>query len=427
MKTKLVIFGITGDLSKRKLLPALRKIIKKSALRDIELIGVSRHDIDINKIVGKDLGSFSRGYTLDLTSLDGYKKLKKDLNLKRSEQVVFYLSVPPLAATKIADNLGKSGLNTKNVKVLFEKPFGIDLSSAEEMVERTSRYFSEDQIYRIDHYLAKEMAQNIVAFRSGNALLRHVWNNQSIAKIEILALEKVSIEGRTHFYEQVGALRDVVQGHLMQLLALILMDTPSKLDWSQLPELRYQALSHVLSADPTRTIRAQYSGYDKDADNPDSQIETFVSVELFSDSINWEGVPIELITGKSLDKKTTEIKVYFKAASLDQSNCLRFKIQPDEGIEIDLYTKKPGYDREFEMQKLLFKYPEDTVLPEAYEQVIVDAVLSRKSLFTGSREIVESWRILQPLLDAWSMDKQKIYHYSEQSSHEEITKTIRKK
>jgi glucose-6-phosphate 1-dehydrogenase len=411
MKTKLVVFGITGDLAQRKLLPALRKIMNSQSLENIELIGVSRHEIDIKKIVGEVLAPIAKSYTLDVTNPADYKQFKKDLGLKGDDQLVVYLSVPPLAATQIADGLGMAKLNTPNVKILFEKPFGVDYESAREMVKRTSRYFGEDQIYRIDHYLAKEMAQNIVAFRSGNAMLRHIWSRQSIERIEVLALEDIGVKGRAHFYEQVGALRDIVQGHLMQLLALILMDTPSKLDWDQLPSLRHQALARLLPADPKRTVRAQYVSYRDEVDNPISNVETFVATELYSNSSTWEDVPLRLITGKALNRKITEINIYFRASNVEQSNCLRFKIQPDEGVEIDLYTKKPGYDREFEMQKLLFKYPEETTLPEAYEQVIVDAVRSRKSLFTGSDEILESWRVLQPLLDAWAEETSSIQTY----------------
>jgi len=420
MTTKLVVFGVTGDLSRRMLLPSLRKIVQEAAVGKLEIIGVSRQPIDMDDIVGTELANIASSCSFDLSEPKQYKKLVKHLSLKPSDQLVIYLSVPPMAATRIADNLGMSGLNTPHVKILFEKPFGIDLLSAKDMVARTKAFFDEDQTYRIDHYLAKEMAQNIVAFRSGNAILRHIWSKQSIERIEVIAQESVGVEGRAHFYEQVGALRDVVQGHLMQLLALVLMDTPSKLDWDQLPKLRHQALSRITNADPAQTVRAQYHDYSSEVQNPKSQVETFVSVVLYSDASAWEGVPLHLIAGKALDQKKTEIKVYFRADNVNQSNCLRFKVQPDEGIEIDLFTKKPGYDRTFETQKLLFKYPDDAVLPHAYEQVLVDAILSRKSLFTSNDEIIESWRILQPVLDEWSMDDQPIATYSRGSTYSDV-------
>lgn len=420
MKTKLVIFGITGDLAKRKLLPALRKILEKGALTDISIIGVSRQMIDIEDIVGEQLAPISTSTTLDLSDPAQYQGLKNHINLQDDEQLVVYLAVPPLAATEITDNLGAVGLNTTNVKILFEKPFGVNLESAREMVLHVNKFFEENQVYRIDHYLAKEMAQNIVAFRSGNAMLKNIWNHQSIDHIEIVATEEVGVEGRAHFYEQVGALRDVLQGHLMQLLSLILMDTPSNLDWQQLPDLRYQALSRLEPANPNNAVRAQYDTYKQEVNNPSSLVETFVSVELHSNSGTWEGVPIRITTGKALSRKNTEVIVHFRAANHEQSNCLRFKIQPDEGIEIDLYAKKPGYDRVFEAQKLEFKYPEDTLLPEAYEQVLVDAVRSHKSLFTSSAEIIESWRVLQPLLDDWNKNNAPLPTYARGSDYNQL-------
>lgn len=405
MKTKLVIFGITGDLSRRKLLPALRQIVKSQAVDDLEIIGVSRADLDVPKLVGEDLAAISRGITMSLTEADDYQRLKADILPGEGEQTLIYLSVPPAAATRITDYLGEAGINNPRVKVLFEKPFGLDLASAKDMVERTSKYFSEDQVYRIDHYLAKEMVQNIVAFRSGNAIFRQLWGGRGVERVEIRAFETVDIAGRAQFYEQTGALRDVVQGHLMQLLSLVLMDIPSRLDWDLLPDLRLQALRRVSAASPEKALRAQYRDYRKEAGVPSSKVETFVKVELESDSLIWEGIPLTLVSGKALDRKVTEIIIYFRAGHAEQSNALRFKIQPDEGIEIDLFTKKPGYQRILEQQKLLFKYEEDESLPEAYEQVLVDAITSKKNLFTSSQEILESWRILQPILDAWSFDE----------------------
>lgn len=407
----LVIFGITGDLSRRKLLPALRKIVASGAVPNLKIIGVSRGDVDVKKLVGPELAGLTRIVTMDLANQEDYSRLKKEIMPAKNEQTLIYLSVPPVAATRITDSLGEAGVGGDRVKLLFEKPFGLDFESAKDMVARTARYFDESQIYRIDHYLAKEMVQNIIAFRSGNAIFRQLWGGRFIERIEIRAFETIGIAGRAQFYEQTGALRDVVQGHLMQLLALVLMDIPSKLDWDLLPDLRLQALRRIVAADPTRATRAQYEGYREETGASASNVETFVRVDLESDASNWENVPLTLVSGKGLDRKVTEIIVYFRASHENQSNALRFKIQPDEGIEIDLFTKKPGYERVLESQKLEFKYQEDTALPEAYEQVLVDAMQSRQSLFTGSQEILESWRILQPILDNWSFDGGEISHY----------------
>ena len=420
MKTKLVIFGITGDLSKRKLIPALRKIIAKKTVKNLEIIGISRRETDITELVGDDLSKVTTLVTMDLTDVSEYKSLKRKIAPKKDEQTLIYLSVPPTVATRIANYLGEAGINGESVRLLFEKPFGLDLESAKDMVERTSKYFTESQMYRIDHYLAKEMAQNIVAFRANNAIFRQLWGGNGIERIEIRAFEAIGIVGRAQFYEQTGALRDVLQGHLMQLLALMLMDMPSRLDWSLVPDLRLQALRRIAPADPAKSLRAQYREYRQEVDLPTSQVETFVSVELESSASNWENVPLVLMTGKALDRKETEITVYFKKGSAEQSNTLRFKIQPDEGVEINLFTKKPGYERVLESQKLSYSYPEDADLPEAYEQVLVDAITDRKTIFTTSQEIIESWRILQPILTDWAFEKDDILLYEQGSSVEDI-------
>lgn len=417
MKTKLLIFGITGDLSTRKLLPAIHRIVATEGYDDMEVIGVSRREVDVKALLAGALGTDEDAerfsiFSMDLANQEEYARLREYIALGDDEQLLVYLSVPPQAATQIVDFMGAAGLTSPNVKLLFEKPFGVDLTSAEEMIARTARYYDESQLYRIDHYLAKEMAQNIVALRGGNALFSHLWNNTAIEKIEVIAREKIDIEGRAQFYEQTGALRDIVQGHLMQLLALTLMDIPPQFDWDELPARRQEVLAHLRPADPAKARRAQYEGYREEVGNPKSRTETFVSVELTSDDPRWANIPLRLITGKALDKKSTEVRVHFRKIHEAQSNCLVFRIQPDEGVEIELFTKKPGYEREFEKRQLMFSYPEQTVLPDAYEQVLVDAIRSRKSLFTSSSEVVASWRVLQPLLSAWEMDDRTIQMYT---------------
>ena len=425
MKTKLLIFGITGDLSRRKLLPALRSIVGTGDFDDLEIIGVSRREVDVVELLEGSLGEATLAdrisiFSMDLANPVDYKRLGDSLALTVDEQLIVYLSVPPSAATQIVDFMGEAGINSSNVKLLFEKPFGVDHQSATEVIARTARFYDEDQIYRIDHYLAKEMAQNIVTFRGGNALFGHIWNNRAIEKIEVVALEKIGIEGRSEFFEQTGALRDVVQGHLMQLLALTLMDIPEDFDWNELPVQRMAALAQLQPADPSRVVRAQYDTYKEEAGMPKSQTETFVSVELQSSAPRWEGVPLHLVTGKSLNEKTTEVRVHMRKFHEAQSNCIIFRIQPNEGIEIELFTKKPGYERQFETQLLNFTYPDDTQLPDAYEQVIVDAILSRKSLFTGGDEVLRSWQILRPIQEAWMMDKAPLITYESGARPEDI-------
>ncbi|MEI6850864.1 MAG: hypothetical protein WCK26_02775 [Candidatus Saccharibacteria bacterium] len=417
MKTKLLIFGISGDLGTHKLLPALEQIISTGEFNDLSIIGVSRHEINALDMIScckqkSLLQDRLSVYTMDLTNAGEYFKLKEYISLNDDEQLLVYLAVPPKAVSQIIEYLGESKINTPNVKILFEKPFGIDLQSAQEVATNTSRYYNEDQIYRIDHYLAKEMAQNIVAIRGKNALFSNIWNNNFIESIDIVAIETNDIEGRASFYEQTGALRDLVQGHLMQLLALTLMDIPADYQWDKLTELRLSALDQLKMVDSSKVVRAQYDGYKNEVGNPNSMVETFVSLEIESNQPRWIGVPIKIITGKAMSKKTSEIRVHLKKTSESQSNCLIFRIQPDEGIDIELFIKKPGYSREFETRHLSFNYPTGTELPDAYEQVIVDAISSQKSLFTSSEEVLQSWKILQPIQDEWKNSQIPLKIYS---------------
>ncbi len=416
MKTKLLIFGITGDLATRKLLPALEQIISTGNFDELSVIGVSRHtvneaDLFVNCTNKSFLDKKLSIFTMNLDESSEYNKLKDYISIGSDEQLLAYMAVPPKNTAEIVDMMGVAGINSPNVKILFEKPFGVDLLSAEKLIERTSRHYNEEQIYRIDHYLAKEMAQNIVAFRGRNALFSNIWSNDYIKSIDIIATQKIGIENRVHFYEQTGALRDIVQGHLIQLLVLTLMDIPHNFEWDEMPELRLAALNCIEPVDPNEVVRAQYDGYRKEVKNPDSKVETFVSLKLASNHSRWSGVPITLTTGKGLANETTEIRVNLKMNNGAQGNCLIFRIQPNEGICIELFIKKPGYGHKFETSYLSFDYPEHIKLPDAYEQVIVDAVSSSKSLFTSSGEVLRSWQILKPVQEAWesSNESPKLY------------------
>lgn len=424
MKTKILIFGITGDLSRRKLLPALSEIVDSEEFADLSITGVSRRSVDIDQLLedseADNLKSMIDIYTMDVSDASSYQGLRQHINLSDNNQLLIYLAVPPMAATQIVDFIGSAGLNTPNVKVLFEKPFGIDYTSAVDIIGRTGRYFDESQIYRIDHYLAKEMAQNIMTVRGGNALFGHVWNGQAIESIEVIAAEEIGVEGRGSFYEQTGALRDIIQGHLLQLLALTLMEVPAGFDWQALPSARLAALQALKLADPDQAVRAQYVGYQSDVDNVGSLTETFVSLNLQSNDPNWQGVPLKLVTGKSLDKKFTLIRIYLRKQHDAQSNIIEFRIQPDEGIAIEMYSKKPGYNQVFELRRLGFSYRHDEQLPEAYEQVLVDAIRSHKSLFTSSDEVLRSWQLLEPVQRAWAFDNKPLQQYAPGSSIEQV-------
>lgn len=375
MKTKLVIFGITGDLAGRKLLPVLGQIAA-DGYADLDIIGVSRRQVDVEALLTtvdvSRLIDRTTVFTMDLADADGYTRLKEYLNLKADEQALMYLSVPPGAAADIVDFLGEAGLNTPNVKILFEKPFGFDYTSAEEFIERTGKLFSEEQLYRIDHYMAKNIAANVLQFRA-DAQDERRWDNQSVASVEVIATEKIGIEGRAIFYEQTGALRDFVQGHLMQLLSLVLLDV-SSFSMDILSERRLAALELLRPADPEKTVRAQYKGYDQEVENPGSRTETFVSVELESDDPRWIGVPLKLTTGKALDQKRSAIIITYLDGSTDVF---------EEGLE----------------------QVDEGRVTDAYERVLLEAVNGRRAIFTTSGEIRRSWQLLAPLQEAWAMEQ----------------------
>jgi glucose-6-phosphate 1-dehydrogenase len=431
--TILVIFGITGDLSHRYLLPALSVIAEADKLpTDFKIIGVSRRPIkkeDLFRQNEQSLNGFGEPLQMDLDSKESYKLLKEKIDqicagFSAHTEVIYYLSVPPGGVLPIVQSLGESDLNAPNTKLLLEKPFGTDLESAQELIEQTGKHFPESQVYRIDHYLAKEMAQNIVVFLGSNTLFRSVWNSQFIEKIEIDASEKISIEGRANFYESTGALRDIVQSHLLQLAALTLMEPCSNIfDYEEMPVHRLSALKKLSADDSQPFIRGQYESYRREVDNPSTRTETFTAITLKSEDPRWKDVPIRLVTGKNLKEKLTEIRVYFKKMEETEENLLILRIQPREAIVIQIWVKQPGYERR--LQKIPHEFTYNTHfdhLPEAYEQVLVDAMSSNHSLFAGSEEVLESWRILKPVQQKWLESTKDIKTYSPGSAIEEILK-----
>jgi glucose-6-phosphate 1-dehydrogenase len=432
--TILVIFGISGDLSRRKLLPALAKIDKNGQLpADFKLLGISRRQLaekDVLPAAAKSLSKYLNVLTMDLASQTDYQSLKNtiaDLSRRPDSQVIFYFAVPPAASLPIIRHLGQAGLNHGQTKLLLEKPFGVDLASARELIRETARHFKENQVFRIDHYLAKEVAQNIIVFIAGNALYRNIWNSQFISQIEVIASESLDIEGRVGFYEQTGAMRDIVQSHLLHLATLVLMNPlPNIFELKDVPRRRLQALQQLRllgQDDPANTVvRAQYDGYRKEVDNPDSTTETFVSMKFESEDERWRGVPIHLITGKALDKKFTEVRVFFKTARDLEGNLLTLRIQPREGLELDLWVKKPGYNNDLAKLPLDFTYEQHfgTDLPDAYEQIIIDAMRGRPDLFATSEEIVASWAILEPIRRRWEMQAEDLSFYKKGSNYQAI-------
>ncbi|MBC7746781.1 glucose-6-phosphate dehydrogenase (NADP(+)) [Pedobacter sp.] len=425
-KTILVIFGITGDLAQRKLIPALVHMSNAGHLQHTRIIGISRRDISVTQVLtaspeATQLANCLQVLTMDVEQLLEYQKLSASIATLKQElgadtQVIFYLSVPPHASLPIVEFLGQAGINDSSVKLLLEKPFGVDLASAQDAVAQIQNYYKEEQLYRIDHYLAKEMVQNIVAFRSQNAIFRNLWSREFIEKIDIVASEKIGIENRVGFYEQTGALRDFLQNHLMQLMALVIMDVPTDLNIKDIPAHRLKALQSIETLQPDSfgdyVKRGQYEGYIQEVGNLESTTETFVAVTLFSSDPKWHGVPIRLATGKNLAQQTTEIRIYFKQAHCAESNLLVLHIQPKEGIEIDLVAKKPGYDKAYDNVALSFNYRNQDNRPvEAYERVLLDALTSDKSLFTTASEVIASWQILQLVQERWAVSAEDLTMY----------------
>lgn len=432
--TILVIVGISGDLSKRYLLPALRQLYKTGELpKALKVVGISRRELMFENIAPVD-NAFWRSHLqlhqMDLTKVEDYYQLGELLaginkTMGGKAQKLFYLSVPPQASQGVVQLLGESGLaKVPRTKLLLEKPFGSDPASAQQLVDHITKYFDEDQVYRIDHYLAKEMAQNLVIFRAGNPLIAQTWNSDFIDSIEIEAAESIGIEGRAAFYEQTGALRDVVQSHLMQLAALTLMDLPKLDDWQAIPRLRLKSLKQLQLDGSNAVVRGQYKGYKEDAKNPDSTVETFVSLRLKSTDPRWEGVPITLTAGKALNAKHTQIRLIYKTTPPYEANFLTMKIQPDEGVEVCLWAKKPGYEHQMQLIPLSFDYKQSAghPLPKAYERVFVDAMRSDHSLFATSQEVLAAWQVLQSVQEAWAKSSKDLVYYKSGSLPEAVAK-----
>ena len=386
MKTLLVIFGITGDLSGRKLLPALSHIISDNPGNDLSILGVSRREADIKQLVldsagNQDLADCTELYTMDLAAAGDYAGLKVAIEAYGADQTLMYLSVPPGAAAQIVDLLGAAGINSPDVHLLFEKPFGYDLESARDFLQRTARYYTEEQIFRIDHYMAKEVSAEVIRLRRNAENHHHSWGNASIKSVDIVASESIGIEGRANFYEQTGALRDFVQGHLMQLLSLIVMKVPAEFNEDQIPAMRLAALTSMSVATGEDSIRAQYDGYRDEAQNPKSQTETFVALDLKSLDENWQGVSLRLATGKALSEKRSYIKVNYKDGTSDVFE--EGKVASEAHRQLD-----------------------------AYERVLLEAIAGKKALFTSGGEVIRSWEILAPVQEAWNMQSQPLFHYA---------------
>ncbi len=464
----ILIFGVTGDLAARKLLPALFGLWRGDHLpKNFAVVGVARRpkgDDDFRKEVREAvvkfrpdargdvhwdelLGKFyyhqaDFGSDEGLISLDGrLPELEGKLGLPGNR--LFYLAVDPEFFAPLIEGLGEAGLVHREVdkpwgRVVIEKPFGRDLASARELDRRILRVLRPDQIYRIDHYLGKETVQNVLAFRFGNAIFEPVFNRRYVDHVQITMAETVGMEGRRGaFYEHAGALRDVVQNHVLQLLALVAMDPPASLRASDLSHARLQVLRSLVpisgKAVDRDVVRGQYGpgtvegkpalGYrQEEGVAPDSAIETFVAIRAEVENWRWAGVPFLLRAGKRLPRRVTEVAVQFRLPPLRlfqtvecegdfcdltdaHPSVLTFRIQPDEGISLSFSTKRPGMQMVLQPVRFEFDYKQTfdgQELPEAYERLILDALRGDGTLFTHSEELEAAWEFATPILETWA-------------------------
>jgi glucose-6-phosphate 1-dehydrogenase len=316
----------------------------------------------------------------------------------------------------ILGNLSKSGLTVPCggtlgwTRVLVEKPFGSDTDTAKKLDALLGTLFKEEQIFRIDHYFAKEALQNILAFRFSNSLFEPLWNNKHIEAVHIQLLEKNDVEGRGDFYDSVGALKDVGQNHILAMLALLTMSKPDAFDAHSVRRERANILKNLEPITGRNisesAVRAQYVGYKSEAGvSANSNTETYFRLKTFVDNRVWKGVPFYLESGKALSENKAEISIYFKDASGDgKTNILSFRIQPDEAIKIRFWVKKPGFAMETEAKTLSFHYkdfPASRTIPDAYEKVLYDAIIGDQTLFTSTDEVKYAWKFITPIIDSW--------------------------
>ncbi|NGX57433.1 MAG: Glucose-6-phosphate 1-dehydrogenase 2 [Chlamydiae bacterium] len=456
----LVIFGATGDLTARKLVPALYNMAREGQLpAHFACVGFARrdknHDIFRNEMF-EAVNQFSRVKPVDpeiwkefsqclfyhksnFNEDEGYDSLHKflktlDQQFNTKGNRVYYLSTQPTFFSMISDKLSQHNLvynqdeAEKWSRVIIEKPFGRDLESSIQLQNEVERCLDESQIYRIDHYLGKETVQNLMAFRFSNAIFEDLWNNHHIDHVQMTVAEDIGIGTRGKLWEESGSLRDIVQNHMMQVLSLAAMEPPISFDSTAIHDEKVKVLESIrafpMDEFDEYVIRGQYApgyvdgelvkGYrEEDNVSPTSNVETFVALKLHIDNWRWAGVPFYLRTGKHLPKKVTDISVVFKQApgflfnkeeSRLQQNILSIRIQPDEGISLKMNCKVPGLPSPLQPVKMDFRYGQYFGLepPEAYERLITDCMAGDRTLFARWDEVLASWKLLDPVLTKWA-------------------------
>ena len=444
--TTIVIYGATGDLAQRKLLPALFNLRCKGRLPErVRIVGFSRTphtDEEFREFMWKgirELGELAtlrsewEAFAQDLFYVRGDLGVIQDCeNLKhRLEELenghdaanrLFFLSIAPQLYEPAIKNIELTGIAGEDrgwCRVVIEKPFGGDLASAQALNRLVHRVFQEDKVYRIDHYLGKETVQNLLVFRFANTIFEPIWNRNYVDNVQITVAEEVSVSDRAGYYDQSGIIRDMVQNHLLQLLTMVAMDPPSSADAESLRSKKVEVLKAIRRWSPSEAVLeavgGQYRGYlDERGVAPESTTATYAALRLYVDNWRWQGVPFYLRTGKSMAAKVSEIAIQFQRPPLmmfpqgssyvPRSNILAICLQPDEGAHLKFESKIPDQGMEMRSVDMEFHYEhafKSEPIPEAYERLLQDALEGDASLFIRSDQIEEAWRIVDPLLQAW--------------------------
>ena len=401
---QIVIFGATGDLCKRKLIPALYKLHEKDLLpNNLVIVGTSRREITKQAWVDS-LGEYPEDFLHRLdwvsTDLGSQESLSK---LPDADDSTYFLSVPPERYENAIINLKGAGLldHPELSRVVIEKPFGHDYKSANHLQSVVERHLREKQVYRIDHYLGKDTVNNILATRFSNILLEPLWNRTYVDEVQIFATETIGCEGRAQYYETAGAVRDMLQNHILQVLALIAMEAPSKMDAREIRREKTKVLAATRISE--NIILGQYEKYrSEEGVDPRSGTPTYFAGTLFVDNWRWEGVPFNVMTGKNMPYGCVEVVVKLKVPPLklyegEINDRIVVRLQPDPHLDIRVDIKSPGFNEELELATLTHKYPEDRAV-DGYEKLIYDAINGDQSHFVHAEEVMESWRIVDDLL-----------------------------